>query len=465
LTTRRPRASAALRANDAGCDAEWTPTQLDHVEAIAANPDLFALADILPERTNGDVGRPGTHPPVAYLLYCVLAGVIGSHRKAAALIAHPHCWNTIRRSARKVRAIRLPRKPPTRNQCEYHRSRIAAHVEPLLARFRELVIGQARQHGCLDPAAPRSTVELQRGTFAAVDGKVIRSPVRRITADKWRQQGRHVDGASFVQGGDDAHPVFGTKVLLAAVRPDNTRNDRIIVDVRHVPDRGTGGEAGIAVHALLDLTRRAPGLRGVCYDCALRGTHIDRLLKAGLQVLSPTHDGIKPTLLEQVSCPCGDTHNLWTANGRICQQVVLDDGDVVYQPCPVAKLAARPNPASRTWRWYLEFAAQPCGTIHTQRVDTTRDDRARSYNRAEHLRQRTKTSDNEPDSVYDNCRGWRSDAEALNDLLQSTLHKGRMISFRRDRQLLVILGFAIGRNSIARYLRLRRSADPPTAAA
>ena len=64
----------------------------------------------------------------------------------------------------------------TRNQCEYHRGRIAAHIDPLLARFREMVIGQARHHGCLDPTAPRSTVELQRATFAAVDGKVIRSP-------------------------------------------------------------------------------------------------------------------------------------------------------------------------------------------------------------------------------------------------------------------------------------------------
>jgi hypothetical protein len=455
----------AARANDAGQDAEWTPTQLDHVEAIAANPDLYALTDILPERADGDVGRPGTHPSVVYLLYCVLAGVVGSHRKAAALIANQHCWNIIRRNARKIGAIRLPRTPPTRNQCEYHRGRIATHVEPLLAQFRKLVIGQARQHDCLDPVAPRSTVELQRGTFAAVDGKVIRSPIRRATADNWRQQGRHVDGASYVQGGDDAHPVFGTKVLLAAVRPDNTRNDRIIVDVRHVPDRGSGGEAGIAVDALLDLTRRAPGLRGVCYDCALRGVHIDQLIKAGLQVLSPTHDGIKPAFLDQISCPCGETHDLWTADGRICQRVILDDGDVVYRPCPVAKLVARPNPGNRTWRWYLTFAAQPCGTVHTQRVDTTRDDRARSYNRAEHLRQHTKTSDDEPDSAYDNCYGWRSDAESLNDVLQSTLHKGRMIAFRRERQLLVVLGFAIGRNSIARYLRLRRSADPPRAAA
>jgi hypothetical protein len=258
------RACVPPRATDAGRHDEWTPTQLDHVEAIAANPDLYALANILPKRGGGDVGRPGVNPPVVYLLYCVLAGVVGSHRKTAALIANPHCWNIIRRSARKIGTIRLPRTPPTRNQCEYHRARIAAHIEPLLARFRELVIGQARQHGCLDPAAPDSTVELQRATVAAGGGKVIRSPVRRATADKWRQQGRHVDGANFVQGGDDAHPVFGTKGLLAAVRPGNTRNDRIIVDVRHVPDRGSGGEAGIAVDALLDLAHpRTRAARGV----------------------------------------------------------------------------------------------------------------------------------------------------------------------------------------------------------
>jgi hypothetical protein len=44
---------------------------------------------------------------------------------------------------------------------------------------------------------------------------------------------------------------------------------------------------------------------------------------------------------------CGDSHQLWTADGRISQQVVVDDGDVVYQPRPVAKLSAGPNPGSR----------------------------------------------------------------------------------------------------------------------
>ncbi|HET9874948.1 MAG TPA: hypothetical protein VFQ37_04185 [Mycobacterium sp.] len=50
-------------------------------------------------------------------------------------------------------------------------------------------------------------------------------------------------------------------------------------------------------------------------------------------------------------------------------------------------------------RWYLEFAALSCGTVHRERIDTTADDRKRGHNRAEHLRQHVKADDG--DSVYE----------------------------------------------------------------
>jgi len=40
-----------------------------------------------------------------------------------------------------------------------------------------------------------------------------------------------------------------------------------------------------------------------------------------------------------------------------------------------------------------------------------------------------------------------------------------MIAFTSDKQFLVMLGFAVGRNSLARYLRTQRTADPPSRAA
>jgi hypothetical protein len=345
--------------------------------------------------------------------------------------------------------------------CEYHRGKIAHHVEVVAARYRELALAQAAEHGCLSPAAPRSATDLRRANFVAADGKVAKSPILKKTADRWRAQGRRIDATMHVQGGDTEHEIFGAKFWQATVRPGTDRNDRIIIDARRVPKRGYGGEAGIAVDALANLAQRAPGLRGVCYDGALRGVHIDRLLKKGLVVLSPTHSGTKPTALKRLSCTCGDTHELWTVHGRICERQILDTGESTYTPCPVRKASPRRN-ADGSFRWYIDYAAPTCGTVHSERLDTTNDDKKRDYN-AEHLRLHVKTDDG--DSVYDQCYGWREDAESTNDLLQHTLHKRRMIAFTSDKQFLVMLGFAVGRNSLARYLRTQRSADPPSRAA
>ncbi|TDH41192.1 hypothetical protein E2F47_27965, partial [Mycobacterium eburneum] len=114
-----------------------------------------------------------------------------------------------------------------------------------------------------------------------------------------------------------------------------------------------------------------------------------------------------------IDCPCGDAHALWTNEGRLHERTILDTGETHLQPLPVAKVYSRRN-RTGTYRWYIDFAAS-CGTVHTQRIDSTPEDREKSYNRAEHLRQHTKTE--EGDSVYDRCYGWREDAESLNNTL------------------------------------------------
>jgi len=320
-----------------------------------------------------------------YVIYIVLAGVLGSHRKAACAIANQHYWRLIRLAARKTVELDLPRTAPTRNMCEYHRGKIAAQVEVFAARYRELALAQAAEHSCLSPAAPRSATDPRRANFVAADGKVVKSPILKKTADRWRKDGRHIDASMHVQGGDAEQEVFGAKFWQATVRSGTDRNDRIIIDARRIPKRGYGGEAGIGVEAITDLAQRPPGLRGVCYDGALRGVHIDRLLKKGLVVLSPAHSGTKPTALKRLSCTCGDNHELWTVHGRICERQILDGGEKTYSPCPVAKLSPRRN-ADGSYRWYVDYAAPTCGTVHRERLDITNDDKKRDYNRAEHIR-------------------------------------------------------------------------------
>ncbi|MDD4866980.1 MAG: hypothetical protein PHQ28_07660, partial [Mycobacterium sp.] len=391
MKTRRP--TQPTRSHRSGSGAEWTPTEADHVEATATNPDIYALADTLPKRPDGDCGRPSRYPTAVYVIYVALAGVLGSHRKAACAMRNRHYWRIIGKAASEAGALDLPQTPPTRNQCEYHRGKIAEHVEVFAARYRELAYTQAVEHGCFDQGAPRSATDLRRANFVAADGKVVKSPILRKTAERWREQGRRIDATMHVQGGEAEQDVFGAKFWLATARPGTDRNDRIVIDMRRVPKSGYGGEAGIAVDGLLELADRAPGMRGVCYDGALRGTHIDRLLKRGLVVLSPTHGATKPTALKRIACGCGDRHHeLWTLDGRICERQILDTGETDYQPCPVAKLYPRAN-ADGTYRWYADFAVQSCGTIHTERVDNTAQDAKRGYNRAEHIRLHVKTDD------------------------------------------------------------------------
>lgn len=442
------------RSRDWDPHRDWTPSEIDFIEAIGTNPDVYALAERLPARDDHDGGRPAAHPPVVYLMYIIIAGAVGSHRKAACIIGNHHYWSMIRSAARHTSGIHLGATPPTRNMCEYNRRRIAGHVDALAEDFRATAVAQAVEHGLLDRNAARSTTNPLRANFIAADGKVAKCPVSEKVAERWRASGRSIDADLHTQGGDPA-PVFGAKFWLATTRADNRRNDRVIVDVREVT-KAQGGEAAAATAALESLAKRVPGLHGVCYDGALRGIHIDRLIKTGLTVFSPTHGGTKATPLTSVNCRCGDRHELWTKRGAITERQVLDTGEVIFTPSPVAKRYRRPN-ADGTYRWYIEFALS-CGTVHRERIDTTNEDRARRYNRAEHLRQYTKEG---ADGVYERSYGWREDAESVNDLIQQTLYKGRMIAYSAARQYLVMLGFALGRNSLARLLRRRRAEPQP----
>jgi hypothetical protein len=133
-------------------------------------------------------------------------------------------------------------------------------------------------------------------------------------------------------------------------------------------------------------------------------------MKLGLTVLSPLHDGARtPTAFTRTDCGCREVHDLWTADGGICERQVLDTGDKHLRPCPVAKIYSRGN-SDGSHRWYIEYATS-CGTVHRARVDTTAEDRTRGDNRAEHLRQHVKTDDG--DSVYERCYGWREDSESV----------------------------------------------------
>ncbi|MED5813610.1 hypothetical protein VST63_14710 [Mycolicibacterium sp. 050232] len=469
-----PRRPSAERAHGAGRinqrtvhsrptpGDENTPLEIDKVRAVASYSAVYAISELIPDRPPNTPGRPAHYPAWVSVIHKVLHGAFGSANHASRIMANPEYWDIICRHAAIHGKTARP-TPPRRHHHTYAQDRLDAHVDDLHRGLLDTAATLARQLGCLNPDAPVSRTNPTRGQFVVGDGTVVAAPERKSTIEKKAADGKSTVNAHLeVQNGDDKPEFrYGTKFAIMSTRPDTTRNLRVVLDTAPVPPgKGYKGEAGVAL-AMLDRLTARPQLRidGICYDGAFRGTHIDHAMKAGLTVLVPPHAGTaKPTPLTTIDCGCGDTHALWTDEGRLHERAILDTGETHLQPLPIAKVYARRNRAG-IYRWYIDFATT-CGTVHHQRIDTTGDDTKKNYNRAEHLRQHTKTENG--DSVYDRCYGWREDAESLNNTLDRTLYGGRMTAHTATRQHSVMIGFALGRNAIASFIHQRH--QQPTAA-
>lgn len=436
--------------------------QLDWLVEAAKSRDVHELAQAVPERGHGP-GRKREHPAFVGVLYVLLAGgVTGSHRSAAVLLGSERVWRLVRLAARSATGLDLPRTPPTRNMLEAWRAALAKHVELLREHARDLAVRQAVEAGCFDPNSTPNC--LRRADALVGDGKVVAAPILSKTADKWREAGRRIDTGLHKQAGETSGVyVTGSKFLLFGVRASDTRNARILLDVAYLPpEKGYGGEAGAAVGMIGTIQRLAADHGGkvniVNYDGALRGKHADPLMKSGLTVLFPTNPstaGQYPLELVE-DCGCGRKHPLVTIGGRVQETWIIDTGAAHTEPCPVRRLIRRRNLGSSTHRWYQELELS-CGRTRLIRLDSTEEDQHTGRNRAERVHQHA------PDSqVYQDCYGWREEAESWNNSLDRTLYGERMIAHTAEKQLLSMLGFMLARNVLAAHAlgceRLRSTA-------
>jgi hypothetical protein len=423
-------------------DYGWTADR--KASAAMRSTYIAEMAATIPQRDRSKAGRPNLYPDHVYLLAAaVLGGAKGSHRQGIAWFRDSKTWYRIRAHSRKHWGIELRDQPPSRSTVINNLDRLGPHAEILSEKFMLLAIEQAQQQGCL--LEGRETMsQPDRGNIIVADGTVPKTRMKEATYERKLKDGtlRHKVEMHHEGGDNGGIAVRGFKELLLAVRPDTFPNSRVILGRAPVPAKGYGGEAGIAVDVLDKVREITRGFLGLRYDGALTGVHLDVLLKLGISVVSPVPKDNIRRVLYSIECTCGTSHTFYTEGGEFVELDVLDTGKTYSVPCKREKQYSRKN-ADGTHRWYASLRLL-CGELRTERLDQTAEDKKRGYNRAHHIRLHPPEG-----KYYEETYGYRADIESVNNNLDSTLYRHRMITDTRQRQALVILGFAITRNAMS----------------
>lgn len=461
---------------------------LERLEALVANPAVFAMAEIVPEPDPTAGGRPRQYPVFMWLLFDALLSVYGSGRKVEAELAHPVVWSRLRQHVRDAQPDRpdlwLPERPMRRHHYLYGRTRYLtepAVLDQLAELHRRIAADQARSCGLLDPDGPGSWTHPDLSRMLYADGKVITPLFRAQPGDKKidKTTGEvhypraEQDAALHVEGTGEM--VWGTKFVLIAARHPHP-NSRFVIDVAHVPT--PGAEAATAVDHFAQLAPVVPGAQGVIYDTALRGTHHQRLMQ-DLGWLSVNRvsaasgsrkqgSGKKRKRIEKVTWVetktvqnrAGEVEvRLISQGGRIGLGETTETGEPVF--VPLERVRTHRNADKRgTYRWYNDYRLPEHlggGTV-TVRLHTNDEDRRRKFNRAENVRQ---IPPGDPD--FETLYKRRNDAESINRHLDDTLWLRRAHSVGARRQLLNLITYAMGVNAMS--MRVHRQGLAPPAAA
>jgi hypothetical protein len=463
---------------------------LRRVEAIFANPALYALAERIP-KPGGAGGRPRTYPDYMWLAFEALVSVYGSARQVEAELSHPLVWRLIRTLVAERfpndPSMHLPKAPMRRHHYLYGRNRylsdpkVLADVQEL---HREIATSQAQELGLLDPDGPGSWTHPDPSRMLHADGKVLtplfKARPGQVRVDKATGEILPVraepDGGLHFEGTGET--AWGTKFVLVAVRSTDERG-RIILDLKWVPK--PGGEAAGAMACFRRLAPLIPGAQGVVYDTALRGVHHQVLLRElGLmpvnKVAAAEKGSAEPRRAEgrrveksvhvedkAVRLPDGlnVTVRLYALGGAIGIGELTDTGDLTFVELPRIRTHRVKDKAGR-YRWYNDHAlpARYGGGIVTVRLHGNAADAARKFNRTENVRP---IPQSDPD--FHRLYGRRNDAESINRGLVDSMWLGRAHSIGHARQLVNLLGYALMVNSLALAEHRERSrAAPPQAA-
>ncbi|MEJ7801568.1 MAG: hypothetical protein WKF60_13675 [Ilumatobacter sp.] len=460
-------------------------SSLARVEAILANPELYALAEAIPDTDPTAGGRPRDFPPVLAVLFETLISVYGSARQVEAEISHPAVWRMIREGLQANGGIRVGAKPMRRHHYLHYRNTYMSDPD-VLARLdqihRDFAAAQALEVGVLDPDSEGSWTHPNRARLIYGDGKVI-TPLFKArpgdtkldkTTGELRPVRAENDADLHFEGTGEF--AWGTKWVIMAARGTQLRH-RIILDVLPVPDKG--GEAAVAVESVERLVPLLPGAQGVVYDTALRGVHHQRIMR-DLGLLSINRVALakagskkprrrkaeqrqeKSTLIETktITLPDGTERvvPLYARGGAPGIGRMLDDGSMEFEPLRRIRTHRRADKVG-TFRFYNDYELPDDlgGAVITIRLHGNDEDAARKLNRTENLRP---IPPGDPD--FERIFPLRADAESINRGLEDTLYLRRAHSVGRARQHVNLIGWALMVNSLT---RAEHRARPPDALA
>lgn len=468
---------------------------LEIVQAVLRHRPLYELAALLP--TSQPVGRRPSHPPYLLLAYGVLIRVYRSGNRTQTELARPQTWEVVRQTVQQMAqdpelpiprdatgAPVLPARGPRWDSWRHLRNEYLVHPEvqeAMLATFTRLAVAQAQSLGMLRSDGDGSLCHPSRLRTVYGDGTVVRPMYRPPTAERVtdaatgrtqilypdRRTGELRDAPSRRHDPDAvAHhghtgPVHGNNLVTTHVRLDGYHG-RVVLSVDRV-DR-PGREADCAVRSLERVyTHAGAGMQAVVYDGALRGKHIDHLMRnCGVVVINKVAAGSTPGGRSRKPDSKGATrwlplgawthdltdgnpclHQLAAVDGALHEVTLNERGAPTLLHRLVRRQVKRPK---RAGGWFHFNAAYevPCpqGPFLAW-VTPHSDPQDRTNSRPDAMRL---IAPGEPD--WERLYGLRSDAENANCEFKRTLLVDRAMSLGWRRNVVEMLCWALLNNAL-----------------
>ena len=451
-------------------------SSFEKLEAILTCPTTYLLADVLPDKPH--VGRPRDYPKYMWIVYLALVNYVWeTARRVETELGHDVVWSFVRRTVKRQfpdnPEMWLPKQPMRRWHYAHavrNYLRKPAIIEELKAVSREQAAKLAKELGLFGENEATSWTHPSRDRFLQTDGKVVAPLYKAASGEVQDEETGEIKKVRFdpdaklhtVGGGDHR---FGTKFAIVSARTDQLR---VFLDHEYVPQKGEGGEAGAALRCFERVAPLLPGAQGVNYDMAMRGTHIDRLMRelGWLIVTGVPEDrggGYKEWHIEDVEVEDLDgrlrTVHVYARRGAAGIRVLTDTGEDLFLPLERIKTARGGNPGR--YRFYNEYELPPeYRAIKPLRIRLhgNEEDAGRGFNRAEHLRAIPPT---DPDYHTHSAR--RVDAESVNRKLSDTLYWRRAHSVGHVAQDADLLGFGLGMNALTWHRHRKRDGLPAAA--